>query len=243
MTTNVFDGNAAVMATDSRWSIRHGKYVIYLDDTGFEKIELRNQHAFMFAGNGLRIQEWKSWIRSDPKDDSTQPAEEGICVCVVSMDTKQVKFSVKQDVEREGGFFAGSGSTYAVPCWLVNKDAKRAVDTAKQSDIFSGGEIKFFNFATGAHNLGYPSGDITIQMVVEAINKRGLAMTTNVNSTQPFPFAVAANDNPELAEIRQKIANGELSANAPCDGMYNEWTKEEKSSLKRALGDVFGWNK
>lgn len=243
MTTNAFDESRGLMATDSRWSIQHGKYVIYLDDTGFEKIEISNGHAFMFAGNGARIQEWKDWMRSDPAGDSNQPSESGICLCVVDMSTQKVKSSFKQTVVPGGGYFAGTGSLFAVPCWLKNNCAKRSVETAKESDIYSGGEVKFYDFVSGDNNLNYPSGNITIKMVSDAISRRGLVMTSNVIANQPMSFAEAANDNQDLAEIRAKIASGELSANAPSEGMYAEWTAEEKSRLKSTLADVFGWKK
>lgn len=229
------------MATDSRWSIQSGNFVVYLDDTGFEKIEIRNDHAFMFAGNGGRIQQWKDWIRSDPKDDSAQPQEEGICLCVVNIQAKKVKSSFKQHIIPGGGYFAGSGALYAVPCWIKNACAKRSVETAKISDVFSGGLVQYYDFVAQSHNLNYAGSTVTIQMVDEAILKRGLVMTTNINSGPALPFAKAANDSSELSEIRDKISKGELSANAPAAGMYDTWTVEEKTELKKTLSDVFGW--
>ena len=61
------------------------------------------------------------------------------------------------------------------------------------------------------------------------------------NGGKSLPFASAANDNPELAEIKAKIAAGDLSASAPADGMYEEWSAEEKGQLKKAFSDMFGW--
>jgi hypothetical protein len=40
------------MACDSRWSIQNHNFILYIDDTGFEKIIPHNGIAFMFAGNG-----------------------------------------------------------------------------------------------------------------------------------------------------------------------------------------------
>ena len=243
MTTNVFDEVKRFMATDSRWSVRQGKFIVYLDDTGCEKIEINRGHAFMFAGNGGRIQQWKNWIRSNPTDDSGQPQEEGVCFCIVDMSTGKVKRSVKQKLIPVGGFFAGTGTTFAVPCWTANQDAHRSVETAKTQDDCSGGEVKFYDFAGGKHNLNYPSGNVTIQMVDAAILKRGLVMITNENSAQILPFAKAAANSPEVAEIHAKIAAGELSASAPAEGMYEAWTAEEKAGLKDTLADIFSWNK
>jgi hypothetical protein len=238
MTTNVFDEDRGLMATDSRWSIRHGQYIIYLDDTGCDKILLVRNRAIMFAGNGGRIQQWKDWLLSEPKDSSGQPKEEGICICIADLASGKVKKSFKQELVDLTGYFAGSGKNYAIPCWKNNRDAKRAVETAKVDDYCSGGEVKYFDFKDQTHNL-YRGSYVTIQMVDDAILKRGLVMTTN--KVQSLPFATAANDDPELADIRAKIAAGDLSASAPSDGMYDEWTEEEKASLKESLAEMFGW--
>jgi len=238
MTTNVFDESSGVMATDSRWSIRQGKYIVYLDDTGCEKILLLKNRAIMFAGNGGRIQEWKDWLMSDPKDDSQQPKEEGICLCLVDLQTGKKIKSFKQTSVNDLAYFAGSGTQYAIPCWLANSDARRAVDTAKVADDRSGGEVKHYCFKTKQHNI-YHGNQVTIRMVDDAILRRGLVMTTN--NEQSVSFAVAANDNAELADIKAKIAAGDLSASAPSDGMYEEWTAEEKADLKGCLADMFGW--
>lgn len=238
MTTNVFDEQRALMASDSRWSIRHGQYLIYLDDTGCDKIMIVRNRAIMFAGNGGRIQQWKDWLQSEPKDDSMQPKVEGVCICIADYETGKVKKSFKQRVIDSAGYFAGSGTDYAVPCWAANRDARRAVETAKQVDVCSGGEVKYVDFRAQQHNL-YRGSNVTIQMVDDAILKRGLVMT--MTTAQPFSFSAAANDNPELAEVRAKIAAGDLSASAPSDGMYEEWSDEEKAELKESLAEMFGW--
>lgn len=56
-------------------------------------------------------------------------------------------------------------------------------------------------------------------------------------------MSMATDMPPEVIAIREKIASGELSANAPCDGMYNEWAKEDETKFKSALDDMFGWKK
>ena len=231
------------MATDSRWSIRSGNYVVYLDDTGFEKIEICNNYAIMFAGNGGRIQEWKNWIRSNPTDNTNKPPEEGICVCIADMDTKEVIEKLKQTILPGGGYFAGSGEKFAAACWIKNNCAKKSVETAKSVDIFSGGEVKYYNFADGDNNLNlnHPVNVATIQMVDSAIHKRGLVMTINNTGLQSKSIVSAANDNLEIADIRSQIAAGDLSANAPSNGMYEEWTSDEKQRLDNAFAKIFKW--
>ena len=142
----------------------------------------------------------------------------------------------------EGSYFAGSGKTHAVHCFVSNKDARRAVETAKQMDHCSGGEVKFFDFESKDHNL-YPQNEININQVDSMIAERGQVMTLNTNSTIPFPLkAVSANDS-EIAAIKEEIRAGKLSADAPCDGMHQKWSDQEKAELKSAFSRVFGWTK
>jgi hypothetical protein len=255
MTTNIFDSSGHLMATDSRWSIEYGDWLLYLDDTGYEKMLVRNGKVLMFAGYGRVIQLWKDWINSDPPDPSGMPAHKGMSVCMVDGATRTVDFDAEQDIVANGVYCAGSGSRSAYSCWSANRDAHRAVETAKSKDIFSGGEVKFYNFKNGSNNLvnNYPTAGITIKMVDQAILSRGSVMKTNTNSTSgaslPFPKVAnakaaddAANDDKSaVEEIREKIAAGELSANAPCDGMHNDWTEENKAKFQKALGNMFGW--
>ncbi|NML43495.1 hypothetical protein HHL11_07030 [Ramlibacter sp. G-1-2-2] len=245
MTTNVYDGNVGLMTTDSRWSAAYGNYLIYVDDARFEKIERYNDAVFMFAGDGHAVQKWKSWIRSNPADDSNMPSCDKMCVCIARVSDKQVLFKERQDIVQDGAFFAGSGSRYAYVCWNDNRCAKRAVETAKQFDFSSGGDVKFFEFDSGKHNLFSPAVEVTVDDVLKALNDRGMVMEIAVNGTSkpPFKLKEAAANDPELKEVQAKIANGEISPTAPCDGMYSEWTPAQTSKLKSVLGEVFGWKK
>jgi len=244
MTTNVFDGAAGVVASDSRWSIRFGRWLTYVDDTNFDKIEIYGDTVFMFAGKGRLIQEWKNWIRSGPKDASGMPACDGMCVCAMDVPSKTVKLSEGQSIRREGAVFAGSGASHACLCWVANRDARRSVDTAKQLDPATGGTVKYLDFATRQHNLGsHLLAPMTIDEVDKAVMEKGIIMDLGTMKTgAPFKLSeLAANEGGEFRELQEKIANGELSAEAPCDAMYSEWTDEAKGRLKTFLGGVFGW--
>lgn len=243
MTTNVFDQPGQVLATDSRWSIQCGKWLLYVDDAQFDKIELYKSTAFMFAGCGRGVQSWKNWIRSEPTDDSNMPPVERIAVCVIETTSGTVKFAEKQEIVRDGGYFAGSGARHAYVCWNENRDALRCIDTAKSIDPCTGGETKYVKCAGTAHNLSYPTVDTTIEMVNQAVNERGMVMELAKSGGAPFKLKdVAANDT-SLRDAQAKIAAGELSVEAPCDQMYNTWSDQEKSQLKNVLSGVFGWAK
>lgn len=252
MTTNIFDGNAKVMATDSRWSIPYGPWLFYLDDTGYEKILRYNDFALMFAGEGQKIQEYKDWVRSNPVDDSNMPAEKGMSVCMVEESSGVVVFRKHQDIEAENVLAAGSGSLWAFGCWKENKCARQAVVTAKGKDHCSGGEVKFVDFVKSETNVIEHAGqsELHIKTVTQNILQRGIAMKIQALPPGvpdlPFPKAdgvidVANNEQAARAAAVALAANGQLSATAPCAGMHNEWTPEDRSAFKQALGKMFGW--
>jgi hypothetical protein len=250
MTTNIFDSNGQMMATDSRWSIQLAGWLMYVDDVGYDKIVEQNGKVLMFAGFGRAIQQWKDWIASNPTGPSGMPIHKGMSVCMVDAATKSVDFEAEQDIVNNGVYCAGSGARHAYGCWVYNKCAKKAVETAKSLDFFSGGEIKYFDFKNSINNLTPKAllTNITIDTVDAAILKGGQIMKININipapGNPPFTMAASANsDDSTIAaeQIRAKIASGELSATAPCDGMHNDWSKENKDRFSEALGKMFGW--
>jgi hypothetical protein len=249
MTTNIFDGNARVMATDSRWSIEYGSWLLYLDDTGYEKIERCNGVALMFAGHGKKIQEYKDWIRSMPDDDSNMPDVKGMSVCMVDEEAGTVDFAKHQDIESGNVLCAGTGARWAFSCWTDNKCSKRAVETAKSKDYCSGGVVKYIDFARGETNLAAYNAEVqlTIEMISRNILQRGISMKIQATptGTPNLPFATAdgaANDEREARRaIAELVAAGKLGATAPCDGMHNDWSESDKTDFKRALGKMFRW--
>jgi len=247
MTTNIFDGHACVMATDSRWSIRHGDWLLYLDDTNYQKIERSHGKALMFAGFGGKIQEWKNWIRSNPADDSGMPEFKGVSVCMVDESTHEVDMTDEKYYINNNVYCAGSGKELAYGCWLVNKSSKQAVETAKSKDFCSGGDVKFIDFKNSETNLVnfYPEAEPTIEKVSLAIAQRGISMKLSTQSAPILPFskadAAASEEAVVRAEIAGLVANGQLSADAPCDGMHDDWSEENKAKFKAALGKMFGW--
>lgn len=250
MTTNVYDGNAGMMATDSRWSVTYLNRMVYLDDVGFDKIERIPGHALMFAGLGKQVQAWKTWLRSTPKDLSGHPAYDGMSVTMARTEDKGVIFSRNAKYMQSGAIFAGTGWYAALACWMTNKDAQRSVNTAKKFDPFTGGETKFFDLVKGAHNL-YPGADVGFTDVCRNFEKRGLIMPIDEKNAKLAPFpkrdsiegAKDASNDEFLREVAAKIASGDLHPAAPCEEMLRPWTEEEKAQFNSALGDAFGWKK
>lgn len=251
MTTNIFDGNSGVMATDSRWSIEYGCWLYYLDDTGYSKIERLNGMAIMFAGYGGKIQEYKDWIRSNPTDFSRQPDVKGMSVCMVEESTGNVEVKEEQDIDTNNVLCAGSGARPAYGCWTSNKCSKKAVESAKLVDPCSGGDVKFIDFKNSETNLAEYAAEtqLTIAQISANIMKRGISMKirTTPTGTPDLPFVKAAGEDAANEEqlaraaVSELVATGKLSANAPCDGMHNDWSEESKANFRRALGKMFGF--
>ncbi len=240
------------MATDSRWSIEYGQWILYLDDTGYDKIERFNGVSLMFAGLGPKIQQYKDWIRSNPADFSAMPDVKGMAVCMVHEATNAVMFRKHQDIESNNVYCAGSGARPAYSCWLDNKCSKTAVESAKRKDHFSGGDVKYVNFATNETNLAniFPQVQMTIQMITDNIIQRGIAMQIHATPTGTPDLKLAKGSSATVHDeqsirvaMAQEVAAGKLSATAPCDGMHNDWSEEDKQNFKDALSQMFGWKK
>ncbi|MEY8688344.1 MAG: hypothetical protein AB9M53_00510 [Leptothrix sp. (in: b-proteobacteria)] len=215
-----------------------------MDDVDFHKIELWGYAAFMFAGKGDRIEEWKTWIRSDPTSSANRPDTKDIAVCMVNMEEPAILFQHGMDISKEDGLFAGSGARFAVECWSTNKDAQRAVRSAMVADPCSGGEVRFVTFSPRKHNLGgiHPT-TANLAAVNNAIMLRGNVVYTSQQTPGQPPFKLselAANDA-SLQELQSKIASGHVVPEAPCDGMHVEWTAEETGQLDVQLAKLFGW--
>ena len=57
----------------------------------------------------------------------------------------------------------------------------------------------------------------------------------------PIPFAKAASADAGLKEFGDRVASGEISPEAPFDGMTREWTKAETDGFHAALARIFDW--
>lgn len=60
-----------------------------------------------------------------------------------------------------------------------------------------------------------------------------------------LPFVKAQSLEEEEKEVRsqigQLVANGTLTATAPCDGMHSDWSNEDNAKYKQAMAKMFGW--
>jgi hypothetical protein len=63
----------------------------------------------------------------------------------------------------------------------------------------------------------------------------------SIYGTKSESFAKASSRDAELAEFGKKIASGEVSPEAPFDGMNREWTRAETEGFHDSLAKVFSW--
>lgn len=241
MTTNVYDQRSGFITSDSRWSFEKDFAIMYVDDTGFDKIEEARGKVFLFAGDSEIIQLWKTFLRSGPLSSSGRPKIEGIAILIAEASTGRLVYHYGQDIllpdsENPMTSFAGSGARSAAQCWQANNCAKKAVESAKGFDLFSGGDVKFFELSTGKHNL---NEQIDVKDLKAAFIKKGMVMFT-ANSQQPVTVQEAAANDPRVAKIVDAIAQGSVSLKAPCDAMYNQPTHADKKRLDAALDEIFG---
>lgn len=188
----------------------------------------------MFAGSSAIIQSWKEWLRSGPTSLPNIP-DPG-AVCLVDLKEKILMFERGQDIQNHDVRIAGSGSIHAMACWNANKDARRAVESAKRSDIFSGGTVRFICANTGEKDIeDVCSAD---HLNKQVIPMEGLVMykfSSGKTTVGPMPVSEASMKDPEVKQAIDRLVSGATALSAPCDGMYNEWTSEETEAFRSAL--------
>jgi hypothetical protein len=241
MTTNVYDYAAKQLASDSRWSfsLKDGGFlyaVVYVDNTGFEKIEYQPDYSYLFAGRSDLIDEWKKWARSPNKILIPRPPViDDFALCIIHSETGEIKFEHGQKIVGSDHRFAGTGAHPAYYCWLKNKCSQKAVESASSVDIFSGGEVKYLSLEQKQHNLNQITSHESIN---EITLRKGMVMSLPV--TQPVPLHEAAEKDPRVKDFTTKIANGEVSAEAPSGRDKIVWTDSDVKRLDDALSECFG---
>jgi hypothetical protein len=126
--------------------------------------------------------------------------------------------------------FAGSGAWPAYTCWSRNKDALKAVESAKLADRYSGGNVKFLKLDTCDQNLNRPDD---FESIKDELLTRGMVMYFQ-NPPHVSVKEAAANDK-VLADALEKVASGQVSLTAPCPSAANAWSPQQLDSLDEVL--------
>ncbi|KGA34262.1 hypothetical protein KU74_12375 [Pectobacterium brasiliense] len=249
MTTTVYDRVNKLIATDSRWSkklddLGYLGHIAFVDDTGFGKMVVRDDHVLTLAGNGLLIEHWKQWWGGDlnsPRPPILIDGQEAITLHIVKMSTNTIIFDIGHvlaayNVDDDGNkvinaVFAGTGSHHAGRIWLDTGCARSAIEAAKIGDICTGGEVRYVDFNSGMKNLECEKH--LISDVANALLEKGMIMDTNNPLSQPVPIT-----EQEVAHIRELIANGDITPCAPTGGKPVKWDERSISRLDAAIESI-----
>lgn len=240
MTTNVRDSLAHVMAVDSRWSIDLQPYgitkLLYLDESNYQKLIVMGSGLFMFAGSSKLIDSWKFAIGlanhfPNAVNWSDMPTT-GLAVCAVERQSGRVRFDMNHTINELNASFAGSGAIHAASCWIQNQDAIRAVDTAKNHDIFTGGQVRYYRLTNGENNIGE---DGPLSGLNKMLAEKGFVMDTKTKFTPAKTIQEAVQNDAVLKSVVDEVAKGNISATAPHEHMNKVWTEEEKRRLFGAM--------
>ena len=247
MTTTIYDRAKGVIACDSRWSIPDDRFgVLYVDEAPYLKIEIAQNHAFVFAGKAPIIGQWKVYLRARAEGQNLPvPPMQGIAALVAEIGSGKLKHYYKQDIILPDVFdaqtiFAGTGSTHAARCWQANQCPARAVASAMNFDICTGGEVRYVELLSGQHNLSHCHG---IESLNQAFLHKGMVMFNRSElDKSPIPFKDAAGIDPNVAEWYNKAASGSLlqDIQAPCDAVFGKPTAEDETRMKDVLDSIFG---
>ncbi|EOU9520308.1 hypothetical protein ACOJCI_000674 [Cronobacter turicensis] len=254
MTTTAYDCDKNIVASDTRWSAKlnliDGQYILYVDDTGFNKIVHRLGGAIFCAGDGVTIEQLKKWWLAEPFDPENLPDlqhdnEFKVSVMVVSSEGERLfDAGPKQalvDPENNNhlhAVFSGSGSPFAGHTFMQCGCVKTAVTIAETFDPFSGGEVKFCNISTGEGNLHDETMDYS--SIMKSMSERGILMkytgfyAANSENIQSIPLS----EHPQFKEISAELKAGNIRAYAPMGGTDIEWNEDRVNKLKAAARRV-----
>lgn len=242
MTTNVFDQDKNHLATDSRWTFSvKGKTGIalpdivgFVDDTGFDKIVFDATTAFMFAGDGELISQWRERILKENLLVGRRPGvARNFAICMVRRSDGYIVMEHGQKIFGGPFRFAGTGAEPAYECWKSNGDPQRAVRSAQMIDRASGGDVKFFDGVKGDHNIDFSA---PFESVAEQFLRKGKIMYPN----QAIPVAQAVKDDPRAEEFVGRIKAGTVKAEAPSGYDPVIWTADDEARLDKALAEHYG---
>lgn len=244
MTTNAIDLLFKKQASsDSRWSIKmDDKQILFVDDTGFDKIAIRNQTCLVFAGDAPLIEQWKLWLLSgDDVDVENIPPTTWqlgnktltMSICLLTLPDGIIGYDDGDAIRFLNNLarFSGTGSSWAFISWLASRCAINAIGAAKASDPYSGGMTKFLVFGDGSNNLSQNGdGSIRADKMVNDLQTRGNHMDLETKVVTPIAEHQGAKEF--LGALSS--ANIKSMASAPI-GCEVEWTDEKRAKLQAAL--------
>ncbi|MCS3456071.1 hypothetical protein M2366_002152 [Aeromonas sp. BIGb0405] len=255
MTTTVCDLVNKIITADTRWScgsqgelvLSDGNpYLVYCDDTGFDKITVVGKTALVTAGHGGLIAAWKQWWAGDA-DPKSRPAthidgENAVNVAIIDLENNKVIFDAGQklvlfctNTNRIKAFTAGSGASHAASDLLINGCAKQAIGYASRHDYCTGEIVSFACYRTVQDNLNSSINDYDV--IVEGITTKGYVMALSID--KPSDTGCEISLHPLSAEIKTLFSTGKAVASAPVPGVGSfQWTEETDAKFEAAMQQV-----
>lgn len=256
MTTTIYDIEAKLVCSDSRWSMQipwndGSKSILYVDDTRFDKVADIENAVLLLAGDAELIAQWKKWWYEDAQNKVPHPElnlgpDRNIVLTIISKPTNEILFDAGPkltyfcyDKDRNLAVFAGSGSKFAADHWGPVRCAIRSVEEAAESDPCTGGNVKFVDFESKTNNLSEPCYDKN--EILNNITSRGMIMEINTLKNSQNAVAIPLADHPHKDQVTNMVATGRVHAGAPTGNAKPfEWTDERKNKLQQAIDTVFG---
>lgn len=245
MTTNAACLNDCA-ATDSRWTIevkgKGGNVLgnIILDNTGFEKIELCNKKALLFAGSAPLINDWKKYFFKEINDQPPICLGEEMSAAWAVIDFSGGIISSRHHTaisDDASYYFIGTGGGFAYECWKDNRCIITSVNTAKSKDTASGGENRFIKRNLENNLRPYGSG---------VFQEFSLRVSKEVAMFRSLDGKVYHISDANLDKETRTAVNDALKAEnmvAHFDGMGAPFSQEEQeyaeSAAKKALDMIW----
>lgn len=238
MTTNVMDKKNNRVTSDTRWSLESVEgYVVYLDDTGFSKIAYDDHSVMICAGNARLIAAWKNWYASDvtvpqPPTKLVFPdgTEHVILMSLILKDGFRTRFSSGYSEEyRDDAKFSGTGSEAAKDCYSINGCSTKCVESAKNQDPFTGGEVQYVNFSTNETNVGPDT--VTLEQMIDQLQPRGFAMDKKTKIVVPISQL-------PVNAFAKTVGNALEQLSAPTGLPPRDWTDRERHDAEVAMQEI-----
>jgi len=229
--------------------LQDGKYILHVDDTGFNKIAFRKGGVIICAGDGLTIEKLKKWWTSEQFDPDALPdlKEDGkfkVSVMVVSAEgerlfdagPKQVVYNPEK--EHMHAIFSGSGGGMAAGAFMQCGCVKSSVSVAQQVDPKSGGEVKFYVLRTEENNLHDETMDYN--SIMESMRNRGMLMKFNgiYAANSEHITTIPLREHHQAEQVIDALKSGAVHAYAPMGGSEVQWSAERINKLKDAARKV-----
>ncbi|ELY4571755.1 hypothetical protein SM001_003602 [Cronobacter sakazakii] len=251
MTTTIYDRLSKAVTSDSRWSCDldsfdpgYEGHILYVDDTGFGKLAIRDDTVMVLAGNGILIEQWKRWLTREVLSfDEEMPAlcipgQMPFSIYLIEMSSNTVLFDeghkhtiFNLEANEVLAAFSGSGSMHAADNWIGTVCARTAIDYAKTKDHYTGGTVRYVDFASKKCDL--ETNLTTIQEVVNLMLERGYIMDTKKPGSAPVSISAQ-----EVAHVRQLLASGALMPSAPVGKGAKEWDEKSKAKFIKAIEHI-----